>query len=204
MVARHLEGRVRPPLNMTPSSTTTPRIPYFWAFLIAIAACALNGGCSTDKSEQDRPLGPWAFRSVLDRKPRMLTLAFDTSLYAAYDLQTCTLYKVWKGGVLMEGAAYTDKKNVQPTSWGKVYAIDSSGSRQWVVRQRGKKIAPVVSYRGYRLLDGAIQLHYRLILAAGDTIQIEERPDFVRDRHNRPGLVRTFHGRNISQDTYIA
>lgn len=204
MVARHLEGRVRPPLNMTPSSTTTPRIPYFWAFLIAIAACALNGGCSTDKSEQDRPLDPWAFRSVLDRKPRMLTLAFDTSLYAAYDLQTCTLYKVWKGGVLMEGAAYTDKKNVQPTSWGKVYAIDSSGSRQWVVRQRGKKIAPVVSYRGYRLLDGAIQLHYRLILAAGDTIQIEERPDFVRDRHNRPGLVRTFHARNISQDTYIA
>jgi cytochrome c len=65
----------------------------------------------TDKPEQYfRPRDPWAFRSVLDMEPRMLTLALDSACYAAYDMANCRLYKVWKGGVTLEGAAYTDKK----------------------------------------------------------------------------------------------
>ena len=81
--------------------------------------------CFLQDEKRSRPRDPWAFRSVLDKKPRMLTLALDTACYAAYDLANCNLYKVWKGGVLMEGAAYTDKKNVQPTSWGAEYIDDS-------------------------------------------------------------------------------
>ena len=66
--------------------------------------------CSVREEKHSRPRDPWAFRSVLDKKPRMLTIALDTACYVAYDLANCKIYKVWKGGVLMEGAAYTDKK----------------------------------------------------------------------------------------------
>src|ERR1044072_1647094 len=80
--------------------------------------------CSEKHGKRMRPRDPWAFRSVLDKQPRMLTIALDTACYAAYDLANCKIYKVWKGGVTVEGAAYTDKKNVQPTIWGTPYATD--------------------------------------------------------------------------------
>ena len=61
--------------------------------------------CKDDDERPERPRDPWAFRSVLDKQPRMLTLALDSACYAAYDLANCRLYKVWKGGVTLEGAA---------------------------------------------------------------------------------------------------
>ncbi len=173
--------------------------------LLAIAMVgALTVSCSREKSSDNRPLDPWAFRSVLDRKPRILTLALDTSLYAAYDLQSCTLYKVWKGGVLMEGAAYTDKKNIQPTSWGATYALDTTGIRRWVIRQGDKDLVVNAAYKGYRFVDDTILLQYQLLPSSGDTIYIEERPDFVRDRNKRPGLERIFTSRNVPAGTEIA
>jgi len=81
-------------------------------FIFAIFVCS----CTEHPTKQTRPRDTWAFRSVLDKQPRMLTLALDTACYAAYDMVNCKIYKVWKGGVVVEGAAYTDKKNVQPTT----------------------------------------------------------------------------------------
>src|SRR5215210_5296463 len=81
--------------------------------------------CNKKTRNIQRPKDPWAFRSVLDTKPRMLTLALDSECYVAYDLAHCMLYKAWKGGVMMEGAAYTNKKNVQPTTWGQSYFPDN-------------------------------------------------------------------------------
>src|SRR5204862_1225839 len=94
---------------------------FCFAFIILCLAA-----CTQKKSAKiQRPRDPWAFRSVLDSKPRMLTLALDSACYAAYDLAHCTLYKAWKGGVMLEGAAYTNKKNVQPTTWGMPYYDDN-------------------------------------------------------------------------------
>ncbi len=50
------------------------------------------------------PLSPGLSVQCLDKKPRMLTLALDSSMYVAYDLAHGTFYKAWKGGVLMEGS----------------------------------------------------------------------------------------------------
>src|SRR5690606_23586257 len=144
-----------------------------------------------------RPMDPWAFRSVLDKKPRMLTLALDTSLYAAYDLQACGLYKVWKGGVTMEGTAYTDKKNVQPTSWGVPYAPDSTASASWVVDQNGYPLDVVAAYEGYYFRDHGIHLKFSISLPSGEKIAVEEHPDFVRDSEGRPGFQRTFTTRGV-------
>ena len=154
--------------------------------------------------QYQRPLDPWAFRSVLDRQPRMLTLALDSSCYAAYDLARCTLYKVWKGGVAMEGAPYTDKKNVQPTTWGATYFSDSLHRARWVVTVNGIEHYPEVVSKGYTFLNNQISLKFQLHLHSGDTIYIEEQPEYVLSETGRPGLVRLFNTSKIPDGITIS
>ncbi len=143
-------------------------------------------------AEFQRPRDPWAFRSVLDRQPRMLTLALDAECYAAYDLAHCSLYKVWKGGVTMEGAAYTDKKNVQPSSWGTAYYGDTLQHAKWIVEVGGKNDSFQMASKGYVFRDNQIYLKFLLILASKDTIHIEERPEFIKSEEGKPALERMF------------
>jgi cytochrome c len=107
------------------------KVGLFNVILSVAVVVFFTAGHSPKEQAKQRPLDVWAFRSVLDKKPRMLTLALNTDFYAAYDLVRCKLYKVWKGGVAVEGAAYTDKKEIQPTSWGAAYFLDSLQSFQW-------------------------------------------------------------------------
>ena len=124
------------------------------ALFILAAVCIMS--CDSQNKIPVRPQEPWAFRSVLDRKPRMLTLALDSSFYASYDLTTCNIYKVWKGGVLMEGTAYSDKKNVQPTSWGTAYIADSTA--KWSADRNGNNELSRMQYKGYYFKDNQIYL----------------------------------------------
>ncbi|MEP7107133.1 MAG: c-type cytochrome [Ferruginibacter sp.] len=139
-----------------------------------------------------RPSDPWAFRSVLDMQPRMLTLALDTACYVAYDLAHCTLYKAWKGGVRMEGAPYTDKKNVQPTSWGASYFTAGNYPFKWIVEVDGKKDSFQIVSKGYVLQDNQACLKYWMILSSKDTIYLEERPEFIQSEKGKPALERSF------------
>ena len=139
-----------------------------------------------------RPGDPWAFRSVLDKQPRMLTLVLNPECYVAYDLARCTLYKAWKGGVMLEGAAFTNKKNVQPTSWGTAYYDDTIQHSKWIAEFNGKKDSSKIVSKGYVFQDNQIYLKYLLILSTGDTIHIEERPEFIRGETGKPGLERSF------------
>jgi cytochrome c len=149
--------------------------------------------CSNKKSGKiQRPRDPWAFRSVIDKQPRMLTLALDSECYVVYDLAHCTLYKAWKGGVMLEGAAYTNKKNVQPTTWGKSYFSDSLRPFKWVAQLGGKPDSFQIINKGYVFRDNQIYLKYLLILLAKDTIHIEERPEFIRSETGQRGLERIF------------
>src|SRR5262245_41252081 len=116
-----------------------------WLVSVAIIMCLCSSCGNKEKHATVRPLDVWAFRSVLDKQPRMLTLALDSECYAAYDLERCTLYKLWKGGVSMEGAPYTDKKNVQPTSWGKDYLMDSLRRFGWVITRTGREIITIAT-----------------------------------------------------------
>lgn len=171
-------------------------IQAFPIFLLSLIS--LLSACKTEVvPEVERPMDPWAFRSVLDKRPRMLTLALDSACYVAYDLSRSTLYKAWKGGVMMEGTVYTDKKNVQPTSWGAAYFSDSLDRTTWEVEMSGKRERPGVIHKGYRFRSGGIELNYALVLSSGDTLQIQERPAFVRDDGGKPGLERVFKTTNV-------
>jgi len=170
-------------------------------FFYAILFCL---GCETDKKhEPRRPLDVWAFRSVLDKYPRMLTLALDSECYAAYDLQQCIVYKVWKGGVRLEGANYTDKKNVQPTSWGKSYFADTLRQFRWAAIINKERTFPKTFSKGYSFENGHIKLRYAMVLDS-DTIIIEEQPEFVRDKNGKPGFERVFTTSNVPAHVSVA
>jgi len=110
-------------------------------FFVTLFTGFLLLACQPESREvPERLMDPWAFRSVLDRKPRMLSLALDSACYAAYDLAKGQLYKVWKGGILMEGTVFTNKKNIQPASWGEAYYKEGDMPEEWVVSKNGQEI----------------------------------------------------------------
>lgn len=160
--------------------------------ILSLVLLLAMAGCDSDQKIAERPLDPWVFRSVLDQKPRMLTIALDSACYVAYDLATSTLYKAWKGGVLMEGTAYTDKKNVQPTSWGTPYPTDTI---QWVVEKDGDALRHRLVNKGYYFDKNQVNLKHHMILSTGDTLTLEERPEFIRNSRGEPGLERSFKAR---------
>lgn len=138
-------------------------------------------------------MDPWAFRSVLDRKPRMLTLALHPNCYVAYDLGNSTLYKVWKGGVRLEGTVYTNKKNIQPTSWGNSYFDEADLMRSWeLLSSTGEKLAFSISQRGYTFVNGQITLHFEFTTPGGVAIQLNETPEFISVEGKAPLFERTF------------
>jgi cytochrome c len=171
--------------------------------VMIISMILIAGACGERKNHVERPIEPWAFRSVLDKKPRMLTLALDSSCYVAYDLANCILYKAWKGGVLMEGTAYTDKKNVQPTSWGKSYLADSVQRFQWMAEVNGTKETPRMISKGYVFRDTGIVLKWLLISSSGDSISIEEQPEFIRSKSGAPGLERSFRFNSLPKNMNV-
>jgi len=79
------------------------------AFLLLLAV-VITISCGEDSSPVDtkeRPHEPWVFRSVLDKNARVVTLALDDNIWAAYFTEDCRLYKAWKGGVNFDGPVYT-------------------------------------------------------------------------------------------------
>lgn len=68
-----------------------------------------------------------AFRSVIDGKPRMLTLDLGGDVKAAYDTSNGTLYKVWKGELVLSGAVFDTKHGPQPEASGILFFEDESG-----------------------------------------------------------------------------
>ncbi len=169
-------------------------------FLVAGSLAAVRPPA---EDEIRRPLEVWAIRSVLDHKPRMLTVALNKDLYAAYDMAKGTLYKVWKGGISMDGAPYTSKKEVQPISWGESYLSDSTQRFTWTAQRDGKPQAVQMQSKGYLFRKNQIFLTYNLILAGRDTIRIEERPEYVLSKEGKPGLERIFVTQNVPPDVKV-
>jgi hypothetical protein len=95
----------------SPSSPTTQR--------------ATSGTQSATSSTQPAPStapahDPAVFRCVLDGHPRMLVMSFTGNLWAAYDTQTCQLYKVWRGDVNFTGTVYDTRHGPQPSVRGEI------------------------------------------------------------------------------------
>lgn len=161
------------------------------AGLFALWFLASKKGKSAAEASAARPNDPWVFRSVLDKKARMITFALDDRLWAAYSTDSCSLYKVWLGGVDFTGAVYNMRHGPQPMSMGNAWFENHYG-QPWTVTLGGKTETPRIDYKGHRYTaDGHAELMYDLVLADGQRIRINERPEYV-ERDRQPGFERTF------------
>jgi len=163
-----------------------------------------------------RPRDPWVFRSVLDKRARMITVALNEELWVAYDATTCSLYKAWKGGVHFDGAVYTTVHGPQPTSLGRPYTEGLPGD-VWEAWINDAPIACTVAYKGYRFHDKRVTFQYDVKLADGRTVRVQETPEFVQPEHlfppeqrqvwvltdGQPGLLRSFWAETIPDDVKL-
>ena len=158
------------------------------------------------------PRDVWVFRSVLDERARIATVALAKDFWIAYDATNCGLYKFWKGDVNFEGAVYTTVHGPNPTSKGGEILGGKLDATVWKVD--GKETKP--RYRGHRMLKGnRVQFVYELPVN-GKTVTVTEEPGLLR-RGDRPvGLSRTFtssaptaniqvltYGRSASKNTFF-
>ncbi|MGI8922903.1 MAG: family 16 glycoside hydrolase [Fimbriimonadales bacterium] len=134
----------------------------------------------------DRPRDIWAFRSVLDGRARILTIALHKDLWVAYDATNCGLYRAWTGGVKFDGAVYTTVHGPQPTSMGTVHLPGIVDEGVWTAA--GAK----PEFKGYRIEGGKITLQYRIRLPGNGTAWVYENPEVKVQPDGKLALERSF------------
>jgi len=168
-------------------------------------------------AESHRPRDPWVFRCVLDKHPRMVTLALSEEMWAAYDATHCGLYKVWKGGVHFDGPVYTTVHGPQPTTQGTSY-VDGIDGDVWTATVAKQPAQAKARWKGYRFNGDHVALEYEIVLADGRAFPVQESPEFVTpekmmdDRRiaehglvrGHPGFLRNFFARGLPEDVEIA
>ena len=163
-------------------------ITKFFLLLFFTQLVVVSCNTKNDKPEINRPTERWVFRSVLDQKARMATVALNENLWLAYNTQTATLYKAWKGGVNFDGAVYTTKHGPQPTSLGYAYYAHNEA---WVLLDNGKEITPKIRYKGHRFENDEVIFRFVLETPDGKKINVEESPIY-QNEVEKTGLERHF------------
>jgi hypothetical protein len=140
-----------------------------------------------------RPHDPWVFRSVLDGRARMLTVALHEDLWVAYDATDGRLTKAWTGGVDFDGAVYTSRHGPQPTTTGPAY-LDAAAVSMWLLLDDAGSVLPTEArYLGYlRYGDDRVVLRYELSGEGGRRAIVTESPEYEAGPSGRPVLRRTF------------
>ena len=171
-------------------------------FCIFSIICMTLGSCS-NRQNIERALETWVIRINLDDRPRMIGLALNKNLYAAYDAQLGALYKAWKGDILFTGPVYDNIHGTQPLSRGEAYIQDTLASNPWSIRRDGKVIPVEADYKGYLKADQRITLKYNLNLPSGEEICIEETPEYIINAEGRPGFERVFNTSGVPEGTDV-
>ena len=126
----------------------------------------------------------WAFRSVIDGMPRVLTLALNNNLYVGYNTYHCGITKIWKEGVVKQGPVYNQKHGPQPITKGGKYLEFPMKESAWFCVPTLTNAIPFVrnckvQFKGYRFEKGKIALKYLLKIDSATTAEVEEWPEYV-------------------------
>lgn len=132
-------------------------------FLILLLIAFTN--CKKLEKQTDRPMENWVFRSVLDKKPRALTVALHKNMWLAYDTENGTLFKAWSGDVVLDGAVYTTKHGPQPTSYGYQYLTNTQ--EKWMLKKGDELTSCNVQYNGHRFKGEEVFINRTLITQRG-------------------------------------
>ena len=138
----------------------------------------------------ERPRQAWVLRSVLDAKPRILSIALHDKLWIAYNTKTAGLYKAWIGSINFGGPVYTSSHGPQPVSSGTTY-MEEPDENPWRIQADGRQITPEVSYKGHKILDNRVTIKYELAFN-GKKITVEETPEYFGSGNDKAGFERIF------------
>lgn len=139
---------------------------------------------------QIRPKEAWVFRSVLDKRARVITVALHKELYVAYDGNNGGIFKIWKDGVKYSGTIWDTKHGPQPLSNGKAYTEGIVDEQVWFLTKNGINITSKVQFKGYVLKNNKVTFKYEI---SGDnqTAFVEETPEYItKPLENLPGIER--------------
>ncbi|MCF2489302.1 PA14 domain-containing protein [Dyadobacter sp. CY347] len=153
-------------------------------------------------SDVKRPREAWVLRSVLDARPRILSIALHDNLWLAYNTKTAALYKAWTGKIDFNGPVYTSSHGPQPVSVGTTYMEEPDGN-PWRITADGKEVTPEISYKGHTVLNNQVTLKYDLDYQ-GKKISMEERPEFFDAGNGKAGFERVFTIANAPADVQVA
>ena len=162
----------------------------------------MSSSSSASHIDYERAHSPWVFRSVLDSMPRMITLALNDKMWAAYSTQEAKLYKVWKGFVNFDGAVYNTVHGPQPNTIGDAY-ISNAINNPWFIQIGDKKEIPEVKYKGHKIKNGQVTMMYDLMSTDGKTIRITETPEFISNDKSDNGFERKFTVDNEYKDMQV-
>ncbi|SKB77159.1 PA14 domain-containing protein [Dyadobacter psychrophilus] len=168
------------------------------AIIVAVLGSAYRGPESFNSkpathagfSDVKRPREAWVLRSVLDSRPRILSIALHDNLWLAYNTKTAALYKAWNGRIDFSGPVYTSSHGPQPVSIGTTY-MEEPDENPWRITADGKEITPEISYKGHTVLENQVTLKYDLDYQ-GKKISVEERPEFFDAGNGKAGFERVF------------
>jgi cytochrome c551/c552 len=147
-----------------------------------------------------RGASPWAIRSSLDGRPRMLSLALGADQWLAYSTETASIHQLWHGDIDFTGPVYDARHGAEPTSRGLSY-LRAPAATAWRVFEDGSWQPAKIRWLGHGFEDdgATIWLRYEVIDARGEAREVVEWPDFLApdarpasDRDGRIGLSRRF------------
>jgi cytochrome c len=173
--------------------------------ILCVAACLIIISCQQDSTDafSDRPHDPWIFRSVLDLKPRIITLALDDNLWAAYSTEDCSLYQAWKGVVNFDGAVYTTAHGPQPLSVGEKYVVNNFPNPWKLKAPDGSIVEPATQYKGHKVVNDQAVLMYELSHEDFGTINITEKVEAITNEKMQAEFSRTFTTSGVPEGTQV-
>ncbi|MEM6345862.1 MAG: hypothetical protein AAF927_18355 [Bacteroidota bacterium] len=172
-------------------------------FLVFLGLCMGFKG-SGDDEPIVRPLDPFVFRTTLDDRPRMISLALHPKLWVAYDAATCNLYKAWNGKINFDGTVFNNIPGPQPTSEGYTFIGYAERETRWRVIVDGKTIVPKTHFLGYTILDKKVTFNFELELPDGHRIKMTEYPEYDEKKSGAmTGLVRIITTDNVPKGVEV-
>jgi hypothetical protein len=126
----------------------------------------------------DSSTEPWVLHGPLDGRLRMITVALDPGVFAAYDASTCTFVCAWAGGISFKSEASAVPAIPLASRQGPIQSVGRDGAA-WEVCQGDSLLRSTTRYRGCSFDEGKVTLLFDIATAAGTVIRVEETPHLL-------------------------
>ena len=137
---------------------------------------------SKDSPVQRRPADPntepWVLHGPLDGRLRMITVALDPGVFAAYDASTCAFVCAWAGGISFRSESSGRPAIPLASREGPIQSVGREGAA-WEVSQGDSLLRSTARYRGCSFEDGKVTLLFDIATAGGTLIRVEETPHLL-------------------------